>query len=34
VARRFPEILGAALWPLLFNVIRIPLRPRTDPDAV
>ena len=28
------SLLGAALWPLLFNVIRIPLRPRTDPDAV
>jgi rod shape-determining protein MreD len=29
-----PSILGALLWPLLFNVIRIPLRPRVDPDAV
>jgi rod shape-determining protein MreD len=29
-----PSILGALLWPLLFNVIRIPLRPRLDPDAV
>ena len=29
-----PRFVGAALWPLLFNVIRIPLRPRTDPDAV
>ena len=29
-----PSFVGAALWPLLFNVIRIPLRPRTDPDAV
>jgi rod shape-determining protein MreD len=29
-----PSLLGAALWPLLFNVIRVPLRPRTDPDAV
>ena len=29
-----PSILGALLWPLLFNVIRIPLRPRADPDAV
>jgi len=27
------SLLGAALWPLLFNVIRIPLRPRPDPDA-
>jgi rod shape-determining protein MreD len=29
-----PSMLGALLWPLLFNVIRIPLRPRVDPDAV
>ena len=29
-----PSLLGAALWPLLFNVIRVPLRPRSDPDAV
>jgi len=29
-----PSLLNAALWPLLFNVIRIPLRPRADPDAV
>jgi rod shape-determining protein MreD len=29
-----PSFLGALLWPLLFNVIRIPLRPRADPDAV
>jgi cell shape-determining protein MreD len=29
-----PSLLGAVLWPLLFNVIRVPLRPRTDPDAV
>ena len=29
-----PSFVGAALWPLLFNVIRIPLRPRSDPDAV
>ncbi len=29
-----PSLLGAAMWPLLFNVIRVPLRPRSDPDAV
>ena len=29
-----PSLLGAALWPLLFNVIRVPLRPRADPDVV
>jgi rod shape-determining protein MreD len=29
-----PSLLGALLWPLLFTVIRIPLRPRVDPDAV
>ena len=29
-----PSILGALLWPALFNLIRIPLRPRADPDAV
>lgn len=29
-----PSLLGAALWPLLFNVIRVPLRPRSNPDAV
>jgi rod shape-determining protein MreD len=28
-----PSLLGAALWPLLFSVIRVPLRPRSDPDA-
>jgi rod shape-determining protein MreD len=28
------SLFGAALWPLLFNVIRVPLRPRSDPDAV
>jgi rod shape-determining protein MreD len=28
------SLLGAAMWPLLFNVIRVPLRPRSDPDAV
>jgi len=27
------SLFGAALWPVLFNVIRIPLRPRADPDA-
>ena len=29
-----PSLLGAAMWPLLFNVIRVPLRPRSHPDAV
>jgi rod shape-determining protein MreD len=29
-----PSLFGAALWPLLFNVIRVPLRPRIDPDVV
>jgi rod shape-determining protein MreD len=29
-----PSLLGAGMWPLLFNVIRVPLRPRSDPDAV
>lgn len=29
-----PSILGALLWPALFSLIRIPLRPRADPDAV
>jgi rod shape-determining protein MreD len=29
-----PSILGALLWPALFGLIRIPLRPRADPDAV
>ena len=29
-----PSLLGAAMWPLLFNLIRVPLRPRSDPDAV
>jgi rod shape-determining protein MreD len=29
-----PAALGALLWPALFSLIRIPLRPRTDPDAV
>jgi rod shape-determining protein MreD len=29
-----PSFAGALLWPLLFNVIRIPLRPRTDANAV
>ena len=29
-----PASLGALLWPLLFSLIRIPLRPRADPDAV
>jgi len=29
-----PSLLGAAMWPLLFNVIRVPLRPRSNPDAV
>jgi rod shape-determining protein MreD len=28
------SMVGALLWPLLFNVIRMPLRPRVDPDAV
>jgi rod shape-determining protein MreD len=28
------SLLGAAMWPLLFNVISVPLRPRSDPDAV
>jgi rod shape-determining protein MreD len=29
-----PSLVGAAIWPLLFNVIRVPLRPRSHPDAV
>jgi len=29
-----PSLVGGALWPLLFNLIRIPLRPRSDPDVV
>ena len=29
-----PSVLGALLWPALFGLIRIPLRPRADPDAV
>jgi rod shape-determining protein MreD len=29
-----PAIVGALLWPLLFNLIRLPLRPRADADAV
>lgn len=29
-----PAALGALLWPALFSLIRIPLRPRADPDAV
>lgn len=29
-----PSIVGALLWPALFNLIRIPLRPRVDPGAV
>jgi len=29
-----PSLLGALLWPALFSLIRIPLRPRADPDAV
>ena len=29
-----PAVLGALLWPALFGLIRIPLRPRADPDAV
>lgn len=28
------SLVGAAIWPLLFNVIRVPLRPRSHPDAV
>lgn len=28
------SLIGAALWPPLFLLIRIPLRPRSDPDAV
>jgi len=29
-----PSIVGALLWPALFNLIRVPLRPRPDADAV
>ncbi len=29
-----PSLVGAALWPLLFNLIRIPLRPRSASDGV
>jgi hypothetical protein len=29
-----PSIVGAILWPAMFNLIRLPLRPRADPDAV
>jgi rod shape-determining protein MreD len=29
-----PSLTGALLWPGLFSMIRIPLRPRADPDAV
>jgi rod shape-determining protein MreD len=29
-----PSLIGGALWPLLFNVIRIPLRPRKHADVV
>jgi cell shape-determining protein MreD len=29
-----PSLLSALLWPALFSLIRIPLRPRADPDAV
>jgi rod shape-determining protein MreD len=29
-----PSIVGGLLWPGLFNLIRMPLRPRSDPDAV
>jgi rod shape-determining protein MreD len=29
-----PAIVGALLWPGLFSLIRMPLRPRTDADAV
>ena len=29
-----PSLVGALAWPPLFNVIRVPLRPRADPDAV
>ena len=29
-----PSIVGALLWPGLFSLIRLPLRPRADPDAV
>jgi cell shape-determining protein MreD len=29
-----PSIVGALAWPPLFNLIRVPLRPRADPDAV
>jgi rod shape-determining protein MreD len=29
-----PSVLGALLWPALFSLIRMPLRPRADPDAV
>ena len=29
-----PSIVGALLWPAMFNLIRIPLRPRADPGAV
>lgn len=29
-----PAIVGALLWPGLFSLIRLPLRPRADADAV
>ena len=29
-----PSIVGAILWPATFNLIRLPLRSRADPDAV
>lgn len=29
-----PSIVGGILWPGMFNLIRLPLRPRADPDAV
>ena len=29
-----PSIVGALLWPPVFNLIRLPLRARADPDAV
>jgi rod shape-determining protein MreD len=29
-----PSIAGAMLWPAAFNLIRLPLRARADPDAV
>jgi len=28
-----PSIVGAILWPPTFNLIRLPLRSRTDPDV-